>query len=892
MLKVNDNSENSFMDELQNSNPQKDLSNIKKLYLSIIEFYNNSIYLLNNSKDIINKINALKNISQNNFVYINEEFCVEFISIMIKICEIEFKFIPRNTQIIALLLFLYKEPTIGVIENIFTGEGKSLIITLLATIKAFTGHKVDILTSSPILAERDAKSMKNFYNFFGISVDFCRENAYIDYKNECYEFYNADICYGDTLNFESDILRTDFMALIGRGNKRGFDCIIIDEIDNLCLDNIKNRTELIDTFKGYKYLDYLHLIIYEELIKIDNQYTGLSINEKKLLKNEIIDKLSKAYEEQIKKYPPKMKIQDHIKKEYIPYKLKKWFEYAFEAMYFYEKNKDYIIAYDNELKFKVIKPVDYYNTGIIEENSVWPGLHQFLQIKEHLRITEENFSSCYMSHLTFFNKYIKKNNKINYQNNSEIIENNIYGLTGTLGSEDSQKALKILYNLDLIFIPSFKKNQLNYDYQKNLVIENELDYKNKFFEIINKIAIDEERVILIIFKYIRDVESMEVFLSKNKQKLKNLKIIKYSRSDIISEREFLENEIDSKTVILSTNLSGRGTDIKLTRKVLDNGGLHVILTFMPISERVEKQAFGRAARKGEKGSAQYLIRSKNDFHFLIKQRDINEKNEYNYLTLVYQKKIFLFEYFFNSFSEKLKIIRKKEMDEDKKASIIRDIKERWSLFLVQNDLISIDKNYKDENSLKYTEEQFNESKKNFSIFIDKIIKDIENIENYSFVNKLLMLDTNDINILNNISSISLLGVTLKKIYNKLFEGNEDNTESIYKDYKLLKEECNSLINQIKSIMKNISHIRQKDSDLEKQFNEKLDYLNYLLALINENLQLLNNNLQKKAKVQLLPEIIDISKVKKITKDIYYYYSDLGIIHYKLKKFDNNICHIY
>jgi len=147
--------------------------------------------------------------------------------------------------------------------------------------------------------------MKNFYNFFGISVDFCRENAYIDYKNECYEFYNADICYGDTLNFESDILRTDFMALIGRGNKRGFDCIIIDEIDNLCLDNIKNRTELIDTFKGYKYLDYLHLIIYEELIKIDNQYTGLSINEKKLLKNEIIDKLSKAYEEQIKKYPPK-----------------------------------------------------------------------------------------------------------------------------------------------------------------------------------------------------------------------------------------------------------------------------------------------------------------------------------------------------------------------------------------------------------------------------------------------------------------------------------------------------------------------------------------------------------------------------------------------------------
>ena len=881
-----------YFSELKRKNPLKDFKKIKDLYYSIIELYNNKICNLDKN-EIINIINILKEKSKSNYENLSENFCKQFISIMIKVCDIEFHFKPRHNQIISLLFFLFKEKKQGIIENIDTGEGKSLIITLLSTIKAFTGHKVDILTSSPILAERDAKNMENFYKFFDISVDFCREKANISKENECYEFYDADIVYGDSLNFESDILKTDFMDLVGRGYKRGFDCIIIDEIDNICLDNIKNRTELIDKFKGYKYLDYFHLIIYEELIKIDNQYKGLSKNEKRLLKDEIIKKLSKAYEKQIKKYPLKIKIQEHIEKEYIPHKLNKWFESAFEAMYFYEKNKDYIITDDNQLGFKVIKPIDYLNTGIIEENTVWPGLHQFLQIKEHLRLTEENISSCYISNLTFFNKYLKKNHKIDFQNNSEIVENNIYGLTGTLGSEESQKALKTLYNLDLLFIPSFRKNQLKYEKENNIIIQNELDYKKKFLEIIDEIAIKKERAILVLFKYIDEVEKMKTFLYNNNDLKKNLKIITFSRSDIISEREFLNNQIDSKTIILSTNLSGRGTDIQLTRKVLDNGGLHVILTFMPISERVEKQAFGRAARKGEEGSAQYLIHSNNNFNDQLRERDKNEKNEQRYLTLVYQKKILLFENFFDIISEKLRLLRKNTtINENKKLSIIQDIKERWALFLVQNELSCIDKNYKDEKSLNYTEQQFNEAKKNFQIFIEKIDADTTDLENYSFVNKLLMLDTNEINLLKNLSSINLLGTTLKKIYNELFDKNIDYSDSIIEDMKLLKTECNSLINQLKNISDNFINIKKKDTDLEKQFKEKLDYLNYLYKIFDKNIKKLRENKLKTKKDRLLPYVIDITKKKIVTKDIYNYYSDLGIILFKIKKIDNNYCNIF
>ena len=108
-------------------------------------------------------------------------------------------------------------------------------------------------------------------------------------------------------------------------------------------------------------------------------------------------------------------------------------------------------------------------------------------------------------------------------------------------------------------------------------------------------------------------------------------IITHSRSDINSEKEFLENKIPPGTIILSTNLSGRGADIQLSQELIENGGLHVILTFYPKSERIEKQAFGSASRKGEKGSYQYAILSGKTFEDLEKERKESEFNEFRYL---------------------------------------------------------------------------------------------------------------------------------------------------------------------------------------------------------------------------------------------------------------------
>src|SRR5690242_7133909 len=60
-------------------------------------------------------------------------------------------------------------------------------------------------------------------------------------------------------------------------------------------------------------------------------------------------------------------------------------------------------------------------------------------------------------------------------------------------------------------------------------------------------------------------------------------------------------------VLIATNLAGRGTDLEISAECEDNGGLHVVLTYMPPNIRIEIQAFGRAARNGQKGSGQFCI---------------------------------------------------------------------------------------------------------------------------------------------------------------------------------------------------------------------------------------------------------------------------------------------
>ena len=817
-----------------------------------------------------------KIIKQKNNKY---NYYISLIPILIKACKNKFGYEPRDIQLIALLFFLFKKANKGLIEQINTGEGKTIIIAFLAIIKALEGKKIDILTSSCVLAERDAKEMKDFYNLFGLSVDYCKTNnekELRENKLENFNCYNADIVYGDTLSFEADILRTNFMGIIGRGKKRPFDCIIIDEIDNICLDNIKNITELLDDFHGYKFLEYIYLYIFYKLSEIDKEFkeylkldnsNGIIENSYQLFilnnKKNIIKKLIELSQEELldfnKLAQKNIIIPEHLH-DFVEKRIEKWCESAYDAMYIYKENKEYIISNDPEYNFKTIKPVDFSNTGVVKENTVWTGLHQFLEIKEGLSLTEENINSCYMSNLTFFKKYITN------------IENNIYGLTGTLGTNKSQNALQILYNLNLLFIPSFKQSKFKYLPPK--ITNNFKLYNDLLINEIIEISINQQRAVLIIFKYIEEVNELyQLLLNMGFPKEK---LIKYTRNDIIEQQKFLNSEIQCGSIILSTNLSGRGTDIKISGSLDKKNGLHVILTFIPTSKRIEDQAFGRAGRKGENGSGRFIIYSEKPFNQLIEERDDRENKDFTFLIEVYRKKIDLFAEIFEDFSDFLKIIEKTIGHDD---IAILDIKEKWALFLVKHELTDIEKEYKDEKSLEFNEQSFNLIKLEYKKFKSSIFNDISG--NYNYSNPLIMSKTKLVHNCDKAvrrSPILALGAYMYRSFENINNRSENYKNNILSDFEHLERNLIILKNQFLYYEEIMDKLQiSKNSDLFSQNREKIEFIEEIYSFIDKNIQIVKNyinqsNYEFYAKRVYLT---DLKFEKKYSKDIIEYFKDFG-----------------
>ena len=875
--------------EIENINKNNNnLHKIKNIFIKIknkyICKYKNDFFSKEKEREYFRTIiDNIYETSNNKF-----DFYISLIPILIKGCSLKFGYEPRDIQIIALLFFLFKEVNKGLIEQIYTGEGKTVIISFLATIKALEGKKVDILTSSCVLAERDAKEMKEFYNLFGLSVDYCKTNNDIELNDsnlKNFKCYDADIVYGDTLSLEGDILRSNFMGIVGRGNKRPFDCIIIDEIDNICIDNIKNTTELLDNFHGYKFLEYIYLYIYNQLLEIDKNIKQKLLNENQIEnyqlfifnnRNNIIEHLIELSKKELldfNKLSEKNIIIPENLHSFVKMRIKKWCESAYDAMYIYKENREYIISNDSEYGFKTIKPIDFSNTGVIQENTVWTGLHQFLEIKEGLRLTEENINSCYMSNLSFFKKYISKE------------ENNIYGLTGTLGTNKSQIALQKLYNLNIFFIPSFKESKFKYLPPKTTNNFNE--YQNMLINEIIEIVMNQ-RAVLVIFKYIEEVNTIYEMLLKMGFKKEN--IIKYTRNDINEQKNFLNEEIQCGSVILSTNLSGRGTDIKISKLLEMNNGLHVILTFIPTSKRIEAQAFGRAGRKGESGSAQYILYSEKTFEQLIEERDMREEKDLTFLIEVYQKKIDLFAEIFEDFSCFLKKIENKIGNNE---TLLLDIKERWALFLVENELTDIEKEYKNEKSLEFDNQLFASIKPKYKRFKQSIYNDI--IGDYNYSNTLILSKTN---IIKNCDEairrdpVATLGAYMYRAFESVNNKEKNYKKNLLDDLNILENNLVKFKNQFLFYKEMMYKLNIKEnSDLFMQNQEKIKFVEELYSIIYHNIATIeyylnDNEYELNAKRVFLREL---NFDKKYSKDILEYFKDYGgICLFQLQPYKSNI----
>jgi hypothetical protein len=397
-----------------------------------------------------------------------------------------------------------------------------------------------------------------------------------------------------------------------------------------------------------------------------------------------------------------------------------------------------------------------------------------------------------------------------------------------------------------------------------------------------------QRAVLVIFKYIEEVNTIYEMLLKMGFKKEN--IIKYTRNDINEQKNFLNDEIQCGSVILSTNLSGRGTDIKISKLLEINNGLHVILTFIPTSKRIEDQAFGRAGRKGESGSAQYILYSEKTFNQLIEERDMREEKDLTFLIEVYQKKIDLFAEIFEDFSHFLKIIEKKIGNNE---TLLLDIKEKWALFLVENELTDIEKEYKNEKSLEFDNQLFASIKPKFQRFKQSIYKDITG--EYNYLNTLILSKTNLIKNCDEAirrDPVATLGAYMYRAFENVNNKEKNYKIKLFDDLKILENNLLILKNQFLFYKEMMDKLNIKEnSDLFMQNQEKIKFVEELYTIINHNTTTIENYLNKNeyelnAKRVFLREL---NFEKKYSKDTLEYFKDYGgICLFQLQAYKSNI----
>jgi tetratricopeptide (TPR) repeat protein len=584
---------------------------------------------------------------------ITDAFIPEILAVIKQALLCSEGFLPRDIQILSVLSLMYKDKSQGRLAQIYTGEGKTTTIAILAVLNVMQGKKVDIVTSSEVLAQRDALEKKPFYELFGITV--ADNSSVYRAQKKC---YTADVVYGDTGNYEADILCDEYKQY---GTRRGrlFEIVIVDEVDNMFIDYRSQSTRLSTDIPGMSALTPVLEVVWNFVCSMVDRL--MNDEGSKFSKIDPIVLVKLHFKEEMKLV--KSFIESNVPLYLKEYALNQIMDWCFNASYarlVYKENQNYVIR-DNK-----IVPVDYKSNGVLQPRMQWAqGLHQFLQMKHDLPVTPLNLTTNFLSNVTFFRRY----------------GTNILGLTGTLGSENEQQLLKGIYTLDSVKVPSYKPRRL--EEREGLILDSHASWLEAVKKKILK-ETDEGRAVLVVCETILRVTEIKEALA-----FYNPDLISMYVENTEEEQKLINERVRPGQIIIATNLAGRGTDLKISPELERNGGLHVILAFLPENSRVEEQAFGRAGRQGSPGTGQLIIdREDENIRFrysqcrtvpaLKKMRAVKESKALDTAGRE-TRKVINKDSLFTDFCDLMKVIRKESRND---KEVLEALEERWGLFLL------------------------------------------------------------------------------------------------------------------------------------------------------------------------------------------------------------------
>ena len=577
--------------------------------------------------------------------------------------DVDWNMIPFDVQLIGAEV-LHK----GNIAEMKTGEGKTLVATMPVFLNALTKRGVHVVTVNDYLAERDAEWMGAIYSFLGLTVGKILNTMP---PSERKAQYACDIVYGTNNEFGFDYLRDNMAVRHENMVQRGHYYAIVDEVDSVLVDEA--RTPLIisgpvqsnsnERFKklrpqveklvraqkmkinrildeiqhtpddkeheleiGTMLLQVQHgepknprflkmmqsAEIQDRLFQTENYY----MREKRM--HEIDDSLLYAIDEKshtivisdegrkvMNPEDPEYFVIPDIGEEFV--KIDENEELTVEerakakaeiqkqhgrtsemihnitqllrAYSLYEKDVEYVV------KDGKVLIVDEFTGRILPGRRYSDGLHQAIEAKERVRIEGENQTLATITLQNYFRMYDK-----------------LAGMTGTAATEANE--FEEIYDLQVITIPTNKP-----------VVRDDKDdqiYKSrqaKHQAIINEIA--------SCFKKGQPVLVGTISVEISEMLSKQLKRAGIPHNVLNAKQHQREAEVVSlagqvSAVTIATNMAGRGTDIKISEKVKELGGLKIIGTERHESRRIDNQLRGRAGRQGDPGESVFFISLEDD----------------------------------------------------------------------------------------------------------------------------------------------------------------------------------------------------------------------------------------------------------------------------------------
>ena len=460
----------------------------------------------------------------------------------------------------------------GMIAEMKTGEGKTLVATLAVYLNALLGKGVHVVTVNDYLARRDSEWMGPIYKSLGLSVGTIQHE--LD-DSERKQAYACDVTYGTNNEFGFDYLRDNMKFGINDYVQRGHHYAIVDEVDSILIDEA--RTPLIisgpaeESTEKYYVIDRIIPHLKRDThYEVDEKTRTATLTEPGVARVESLLGVKNLYD------PANMDILHGVYQ-------------ALKAHTLFKRDVDYMV------KVGQVIIVDEFTGRLMPGRRYSDGLHQALEAKESVKIEAENQTLASVTFQNYFRMYEK-----------------LAGMTGTADTEAME--FNKIYNLDVVVILTNKP--LWRDEYPDVIYRTE---DEKFEAVISEIVQLHQKEAAYNGKVAKGQPVLVGTVSIEKSERLSRMLKKRGIKHVVLNAKYHEKEAEivaqagqAGAVTIATNMAGRGTDIVLGEGVTALGGLHITGTERHEARRIDNQLRGRAGRQGDPGSSRFYLSLEDD----------------------------------------------------------------------------------------------------------------------------------------------------------------------------------------------------------------------------------------------------------------------------------------